>query len=527
MKETFHRNVSLTILIAILGILAFSIVYINFSSVPGFYDADMYCDYRYAMEAWKYKSLFPDGWIFGNQLNAVSTPVLAAVIFGFTDHINFSMAAACSIMAVLVMICFDWMLKPVLKTVESRLMAAVLLITVCLYCGNAVQGNQGWTLLFTMCSYYAGYSITAFLAFGCYLRARMGYSGKLAAIVVLTCILSFGTGIQSIRQTAIMICPMLAVEFFRLVFSFQEWKKNKTPLWVTLGISVANILGLIYVRIMPINQYQVFGEINLISLGDLKNSLEGSFSLIQDLLRANAKEDLLVSVIMGVVCIGALFLILKNVRKENGSSTVTLMLLIVFSVLIILVVDIFTTMYVRPRYYFMLYPLIAFLAAYVYDKRNRILQYSLLALVVAFFCVASVRNFPGVYEDIKKEKNAETHAISQYLTENGYGTIYAEWMLAQDIAVASDGALAVGYWYVEEEPFEKVTHLSNEQIYSEDAPYCVYLFKGADDAQIGIDVADSLGVPLEFLQHFPERDIFIYTASENLMQVLATQGIVK
>ena len=115
MKGTFHKSiVKTTILYAMLAICFGMIILINFSAVPSFFDADMYCDYQYAMEVWKSKSIFPEGWVFGNQLNVVSTPVLAGLIYGLSGNMNFSMGLASTIMTVLVLICYDWMVKTVL-----------------------------------------------------------------------------------------------------------------------------------------------------------------------------------------------------------------------------------------------------------------------------------------------------------------------------------------------------------------------------------------------------------------------------
>lgn len=146
LKRSHLHNRSRTVLLAILLAAYFCVIaFLNFSAAPSFYDADMYCDYRYAMETWKHKSIFPDGWVFGNQLNVVSTPVLAALLYGLSGNPNMAMAGASVIMAVFVAIAYDWMIKPVLEELESRLLAVILLVTVSLYCGKAVHGNQGWT----------------------------------------------------------------------------------------------------------------------------------------------------------------------------------------------------------------------------------------------------------------------------------------------------------------------------------------------------------------------------------------------
>lgn len=98
---------------------------VNFFAPPSFYDSDMYTDMRYAEEMWKHKSIFPDGWVFGNQLYAVSTPVVAGLFYGLTRNPVLAMGLASTVLAALVLLSFDWMLHPVVSGREGR-MAGVL-----------------------------------------------------------------------------------------------------------------------------------------------------------------------------------------------------------------------------------------------------------------------------------------------------------------------------------------------------------------------------------------------------------------
>lgn len=521
MHDTSYNKIRTVTLTAVLLLFFCAICLINFSAVPSFFDGDMYCDYRYAMETWEHKSIFPEGWVFGNQLNAVSTPVLAALIYGLTHNLNFSTGAACTIMAVMAAVCFDWMIKPAFREKESRLAALTVFVSVSLYCGRAVHGNQGWTLLFTMCSYYAGYSMTAFLAFGCYLRGLVGFSRKQLGILMIACVFSFGTGIQSIRQTAIMIAPILAVEFFRMGLCFRRWKENRQPLWIAIGLTVCNFLGLCYVRMREINQNVIFGAIELTSPGDLKQACADCIYMIKDLLGADHPEAFAILAVLGLACMLALILILKHVREEQHTIVFFLTLLVLFSVLIIVVIDVFTTMFVRPRYYFMLYPLMGLLIAYLYDIPRGKVRWILLVLVVLFAAIAGLRQLTGICTTVIRHEEEESYEISRYLLENGYTTLYAEWNFGQDIAVASNGEIAVGYWTVPERPFEKVSHLCSLDVFESEAEKCAYLFVGEEKAGIGMAAADSAGVPLQLLRYYPDSDRYLYTASSNLMQLLS------
>lgn len=519
MKGKFNRSVVFTaILMAVLLAYLSIIGLINFSAAPSFYDGDMYCDYRYAIETWQHKSIFPDGWVFGNQLNVVSTPVLAALFLGLTGNPNMSMAAACVVMAVLVLLSYDWMISAVIKKIESRLAAAVLFITVVLYSGNAIQGNQGWTLLFTMCSYYAGYSISAFLAFGCYIRGFSKSSHKQGFLFPITCVLAFGTGMQSIRQTAIMVGPLLAVEFFRLVFTFGQWKNNRRPLWLAGGITVSNLMGLCCVRMMEINQNQIFGAIELTPLNRLGQTAGNCIFMIKDLLGSDHPESVFVMAGFCLICLVSLILIIKDMIRGRNMEMTVLVLLTGFSVLVIAVIGVFSTMYIRPRYYFMMYPLMSILFAGLYDKDWKELKGLLFGLLAVFFCLACLQEAKDVCIRALTREDEESYQISDYLLEHGFTTVYAVWDHGENVAVASNGEITVGYWH-EGQTFEQITYLSNPDVYDATANSCVYFFKDKASADMGMDLAESMGVSLEFLRHFPESNTYIYQASSNLMQM--------
>ena len=61
---------------------------INFKCFARFCEQDMYADTLVAMMMWEQKSLFPLGYVFGNQLYIVATPVLAALFYGLTGSPN-------------------------------------------------------------------------------------------------------------------------------------------------------------------------------------------------------------------------------------------------------------------------------------------------------------------------------------------------------------------------------------------------------------------------------------------------------
>ena len=115
-------------------------------------------------------------------------------------------------MTVLIVLTYDWMTRT-LFSYNERMAGFLFLIGVLLLKAHVATSQQGIQAFFTMASYYACYLINAFIVYGCYIRLRKGeFSGKHIAMSVIGIALSFGTGMQSLRQTAVMALPLVACE---------------------------------------------------------------------------------------------------------------------------------------------------------------------------------------------------------------------------------------------------------------------------------------------------------------------------
>ena len=521
MQRTLQKGRMVTILLAgMLCIYALAVIFINFSGVPSFYDTDMYMDIYYSMKVWESKSIFPDSWVFGNQLNAVSAPVLASLFYGVTGDPSLSMAIAATLMGLFVILSFDWMLRAVLKSQESRLMAALTLMALVLFCGKAVEGNIGWSMLFTMCSYYSGYTIAAFLAFGAYLRPRFLSDRRGMLMYGLICVLSFGTGIQSIRQTVVMVVPLVMMEgLLTLERLFRKgWKNclNRESLIVVAGITVSNLLGLIYVRLIEINQVEILGSIELNSLtklpGEIKNAIIGICALVLN----ESPDSLGIMACVGAVCLVSVWMILKNTREE-GRSGFVLLVLLTASVLVIAAIDVLTAMIFASRYYFMIFPLMGYLLACCFEYGNKPVKWILLCLTLMLAVYAGVKELTTPIGQILYDTSDNYTEVSDYLLEEGCPVVFAEWDHGEKVAIASGGKVTVSFWLDQDRPFVPVEYLSDPAVVASDPKECVYYFEGKKAVGFAQEAARSMGVSLELLKHFPESDIYLYTAPVNLM----------
>ena len=84
--------------------------------------------------------------------------------------------------------------------------------------------------------------------------------------------------------------------------------------------------------------------------------------------------------------------------------------------------------------------------------------------------------------------------------------------------IASDWQIKAGFWEDTEDPFFFYKYLCNPEIFRADSETCVYLFYGKENAQLAVDKARTKNISLTLLKHFPESDIYLYTAPVNLME---------
>lgn len=502
------------ILSGVLAALFGYICYLNLSLTPSFYCTDMYSDILYAVKAWEAKSLFPEGWVFGNQLYVIATPVLASLVYGIVGKPALAMAIATILMTLGIFLSYLWMLKPVFPGLADRLVGLICFIALTAYCGDAIYKVKGWQLFFTLCSYYACYLITAFLCFGCFLRRREKPTVPMLILFGLSVVLSFGAGMQSLRQTAVMLVPMLAVEGIQQIMSLIRTKKLEwQPLVVTGSLSAANLLGLAAVKLLDVPRNEIFSSAELLEKAEIPEAVNKSLTTLMSLLAD--KEHYGYLFLMAVVIL-ILAIVQAKHRKENApAGWGTLISLFALSVLGILAIDMYTKMSIRNIYYFMLLPLVGLLPVYAYRswRLGKVLALLLLTMLV----VGAFKNaiLPAT-ETAKKADTNASYAISDVLVEKGYTTIYSGWNQCEDIAIASEGRITAGFWNSSKDVFRPVMYLCDPSIYGVDPSECVYYLR-KDNKDIALKKAADKGVTMTLVAEYPQWGIWLYEASENLM----------
>lgn len=534
-SEQIFSVILTVLLLAFLGL----VFYVNLSCNPEYYDGDIYNDINYAKEAWKAKSLFPKDWIFGNQTYVVATPVLAALFYGLTGNGFTAMAIASCIMTVLIVLTYDWMTRT-LFSYNERMAGFLFLIGVLLLKAHVATSQQGMQAFFTMASYYACYLINAFIVYGCYIRIRQGkFLPRHIVMAVIGVALSFGTGMQSLRQTAVMALPLVACEVLLIIIYSVRDKKftiSSSALFSAI-VFVSNIAGLVAMKHIEINQNSIYGTTALVK--SFKEFFEKFYYNIEyvvltfglDALKLRVRLAvstvfLLIVLIGFILCVKDYF---KNKCVEQGRFV--LVMLLTLGCVSVFAAGIFTDVVNRALYYFMIYPLLAVCVSYILVKceRQRTFIFSFIAVFTAGMLVFRA---VGTVEEIKagKDENSTAHQIASYMLGNGYDTVYSVFGLsgimdgAENIIVASGDKLnLVQYKRVDRsKPMKPVEYLCVKDGYKRtDNEKSLYLLREWELPKVE-KLAEKYGVTMTRKAQFGEG-LYLYSMSENICIYTAMQ----
>lgn len=522
---------SVVLTVLLLGFVGM-VFYINFSINPEYYDGDIYNDINYAKEAWKAKSLFPKNWIFGNQTYVVATPVLAALFYGITGNGFTAMAIASSIMTVLTLLTYDWMTRT-LFSYNERTAGFLFMIGFLLLKAHVATSQQGIQAFFTMASYYACYLINAFIVYGCYVRIRQGkFTGKHIIPAIIGVALSFGTGMQSLRQTAVMALPLVACEVL-LIIIYSAKDKRFAISYSTLFsaiVFIANIAGLVAMRFIEINQNSIYGTTAFVSgfkdffrklfLNMESVALTFGLDALELRVRLVASIPFLLIILIGfILCVKDY---IKNKCNEQGRFV--LVMLLTLGCVSVFAAGVLTDVVNRALYYFMIYPLLAVCVSYIivkFEKKRDIL----FSVVAVFTAGMIIFRTAGAVEEIKagKDKNSTAHQIANYMLDNGYDTIYSVFGLsgvmdgAENVVVASgDKIHLVQFKNVDSsKPMKPVEYLCVKDGYKQwDNSKSLYLLRDHELPKVK-KIAEKYDVTMTEKARFGDG-LYLYSMSENI-----------
>ena len=495
---------------------------LNFSGFARFCNADVYADSQVAMRMWEQKTLFPEGWLFGNQFYALATPVLAALMYGLTGSVNTGMVLATEIMTVLIFVSFLWLLRALTRDTLLQLTACLALLAANVAPYGPYSVNS--MLFFTQASFYACYLITLFVVFGDYLRAYVSDEVRPGAWM-LSLVLSFAMGMQSLRQTVVMVLPILACELFvtlrRRLLKRKAW--DRATLVRSLSYAGANVAGVLVIKLLDPPNTSIYGSMEAAPLADLLARLEPLGAALSEVtslsyvLEGSSTLEMNL-VILGMILLALIGAVLYLVRIHREETPLELCwLLLAVGMLGVLLSTVVLTVTIRGIYLFMWFPLVACSVVMLMKK----LPGTLKACLVVLLCGASlvgIRDGYGIYMEIL-EKAGPTDAAQacQWAVEEGYDYVYGDyWGAAPAVAVYSDGELQAGCWHTPENVFYVELVNNPQDIYGEEEnERAIYVFT-AEDESAGLAAAEARGVTMEKAAQF--GDLRVYTSPEQLMR---------
>ena len=519
-SRIFVYGLVICCILAYLGVFAL----INLHTLDRFCNSDVYADMQVARRMWEQKTLFPDGWIFGNQFYVIATPVLAAVFYGITGNINVAMGLATEVMTVLIFLSLFWMLRSFVSDKLSYLVCCLLLLA----SGISPDGPYALNVLlfFTQASFYACYLITMFIVFGDYVRAV--HSAKARWFTwLLSLALCFATGMQSLRQTVVMVLPIIACECFlalrRVLQHKNPWDRTNLGSAIrAVSYAVANIAGKMTMDRLDVPNDSIYGQMQIIPLQEWFARLvpvKDAFAEISGLdymFLGDAGILFTVSVLFWILLvIAAAVMWLGRINRQETDLELCWLLCLVGMIGVILS-TVVLNITIRGIYLFTWYPLLGLSAVILLNRLSPKLQMGLITLICALSMGSLYECYVPSAERILFHQDTAASLMCDWAMENGYEYVYGDyWGTAPQIAVCAEGDLEAGSWHTTNNIFIAEKFNTPQDIYgAEENAKALYVFTDADE-QYGLRAAEERGIILEKVAEF--GIYYGYTSPEPLM----------
>lgn len=453
-ENRINKIINILIYIMIFAYV-FCFAVINFKGFNLYCEADIYEDMQVAKMMWEQKTLFPNGWVFGNQYYVVATPVLAALVYGICGNINLVMKLATSIMTILIVLSFVWLIKPFVN--RTAVMCGILLLFASLIGPEMAKQLEG-QLFYLMASYYACYLISLLLSIGCF--ARLIENKPCSKImIVISLLLSFACGMQSLRQTAVLVLPLLAC----LVF----FRNRKTIIFSVCSL-ISNILGVFAIKIISPASHSIYGQTTLAKPSEWLNnflvSLDGlkKVTEIRWLLKGNPIGLFALALIIFVIL--SIVLLIKNNKDNKGMLSISLILL--FSIFAIFFACVFVNVNMRYIYMFSWYPLVAVSIAYLVNTTN--VKNKIYCILITMMIIGSLGNLiisygKEVNESLSNSEKSYKQLTGEWIKNSEYEYVYGEWLTMGDILPYAEGKVVGGAWA--NDSFHILGYLNPQYIY--------------------------------------------------------------
>ena len=524
-----HKKINTALLIlSFVIILSYLGVFfaIGLEGMEYFSTPDMYSDQLVAKLMWEQKTFFPENWLFGNQYNIISTPAFTALFYGLTGNMNLSMVLATALMTLFIIGAFIFAFRPFCSPLKLSL--GLMTLLGCCICAPAAKTIEG-QIFYILASYYSCYLAVLLVVWGDFARLltkkrKCVFSASFAAALIL----SFGAGLQSLRQTAVMLVPMAAFEFFRLLYIGikNKWKFKKSqlkPLWAAMGYALSNFLGLVTIKLIGPSQTSIYGSLGLEPFSEYLSNLSTDIRALRSVTGLKyVLEDgfhflpfLLWLSFMGLL-IFFFVKFIKNRKQKKALEAVEICTALgVLSMLGLLFVNIVVDMEFRSIYLFSWYPLAAFLVMLGYSALKGKAQ-QVFALIMCLLITGNLFfSYVPCIKEASKSGVTVREEISNWIKEGNYQILYGQWWYVNTVAPYADGEYITAPW--SEDVFKILSYINVDDAYDEeDNKNAVYLIM-ADEKEKAFAYAKEQGGELKLKKEFADGAYGLYTATKQLM----------
>lgn len=442
--------------------------YLNLFKYTEHVDSDIAVDALLAREIWEEKTLTPDNWIASTERLVVGVPALAALFYGASKSIVFSMGIACAITGILLLAAIGFTLK---RCRVSNLGTATALLALCALPINGLRNDGQMVpfvnlLWFLFADYYALHSICLFLCIAFYLYLRENICGssikdkiRLSFFWLVLTGLCGGLALGGMRCLQVVVLPLTIWEILLLFF---ESKHMGTKLPSRRFLSTGFIGSLLLVgalaKLYPTNvDYPMFvqnanGMVERLTkavptailecMGIAGGCTLTSFSAIMQM-------GILAVIILTVY---GLFFLLKHKTTDNANNVPMihkhLLQALLASLFFTVFVEIITTAETAHNYFFMVWFVVIAVFALMITYFEKASPLFARLIVVCVLCFAVCNIFYTYKDCITSTDNlSEYEEVIEYMEAEGINHGYAEFWDASRISIMTDGAITMGHSY--------------------------------------------------------------------------------
>ncbi len=426
MEISFAKKIVSVIAMVMLCVSLFVQVYANIFHYAARMDADVAGEAMLAKEIADNNLRIPDTWYISTETRYIYPANLAAVIYYFSGNLCMSMGIACSVCAILLIMCMYVLYRKIGMGSAAAFCASFIPFVLSL---NVHDGLE-------MFSLYAGYYFPVLVVFFITGMAVCDLvKGKRNIFsVVVSLVLSLVLGAQGMRGTLMVYIPYTAAAacmwFFKLFRKKSDTKKYLKALGFSFVLTAIS-----------------FFSCKVLSSGvsdTSRNIRKGFAKLIFEVIPSSAKllewdgNFLYLAAVIALFAAAVIYSICCIFKNNLREEAAVIFIGHWFSLLIMIAAMAFTTFEAVPRYAVFMFFLVGMSIGLVIDEtKENMIFFAPMLLIVLCTIFSSYYNYDNL---IVKDKSGDSalQKVSVWMEENCVKRGYATFDYAEVISVVSN-----------------------------------------------------------------------------------------